>query len=106
MKLWVDDLRPAPNGYIWAKNVNEVKIHCIQYLDPTKNLCIEEFNLDHDSGEYNYLGGDYIEILKFLEEKQYLNNWKINSVFHIHSQNVVGIQNMRAIIQRNHWREV
>ena len=106
MRLWIDDLRPAPEGYTWAKNVNEVKIYCIQHLDPNKNLHIEEFNLDHDSGEYNYLGGDYIEILKFLEEKQYLNNWKINSIFHIHSQNVVGVQNMRAIIQRNHWKEV
>lgn len=106
MRLWIDDLRLAPEGYTWAKNVDEVKIHCIQHLDPNKNLHIKEFNLDHDSGEYNYLGGDYIEILKFLEEKQYLNNWKINSAFHIHSQNVVGIQNMRAIIQRNKWKEV
>lgn len=106
MKLWIDDLRPAPEGYTWAKSVEEVKIHCTQYLDPNKNLHIEEFNLDHDSGNYYYLGGDYIEILKFLEEKQYFENWKINSVFHIHSQNPVGVQNMRAIIQKNNWKEI
>lgn len=23
MKLWVDDLRPAPEGYIWVKSVIE-----------------------------------------------------------------------------------
>lgn len=25
MKLWVDDLRPAPNGYIWVKSVEAAK---------------------------------------------------------------------------------
>ena len=23
MKIWVDDIRPAPRGYLWAKSVNE-----------------------------------------------------------------------------------
>ena len=23
MKIWVDDVRPAPIGYIWVKSVNE-----------------------------------------------------------------------------------
>ena len=23
MKLWIDDTRPAPIGYIWVKSVNE-----------------------------------------------------------------------------------
>ena len=25
MKLWIDDIRPAPAGYFWAKSVNEAK---------------------------------------------------------------------------------
>ena len=25
MKLWVDDVRPAPDGYKWCKSVNEAK---------------------------------------------------------------------------------
>ena len=25
MKLWIDDVRPAPEGYIWCKSVNEAK---------------------------------------------------------------------------------
>lgn len=25
MKLWVDDVRSAPAGYLWAKSVNDVK---------------------------------------------------------------------------------
>ena len=32
---------------------------------------------------------------------------EINDIpIHIHSMNVVGVQNMRAIIQRNGWKEV
>ena len=52
------------------------------------------------------MGGDYIELLKWFEEKQYCENWHINGVFKIHSQNAVGIANMRAIIEHNKWRMV
>ena len=105
MKLWVDDVRPAPEGYIWVKSVNEAKIYCSQHLF-ANTLNISEISLDHDSGNYYYSGKDYIELLKWLEEKQYLYNWKIPTKFHIHSMNVVGVQNMRAIIERNGWKEI
>ena len=26
MKLWIDDLRPAPEGYKWVKSVGEAKM--------------------------------------------------------------------------------
>ncbi len=109
MKLWIDDIRPAPEGYIWVKSVHEAKIHIMQHLAPNKVISgIEEINLDHDAGEYAYLEGDYIELLKWLEEKEYggagWNPYKI--YFHIHSQNPVGIQNMRVIIKSNGWKEI
>ena len=25
MKLWIDDVRPAPEGYVWCKSVEEAK---------------------------------------------------------------------------------
>ena len=25
MKLWIDDVRPAPNMYVWLKSVDEAK---------------------------------------------------------------------------------
>lgn len=25
MKIWLDDLRPAPEGFIWCRSVNEAK---------------------------------------------------------------------------------
>ena len=99
MKIWIDDCRPAPEGYKWVKTVNEAKIWCCQHIDPHKILHIEEFNLDHDAG-------DYIELLNWLETKQNCYNWIINSTFKIHSMNPVGVQNMRTIIQHNGWKEI
>lgn len=97
MKLWIDDVRPAPEGYIWFKTVNEVKewIGSIEYT-----YGIELISIDHDAGEYAYDGGDYIKILDWLEETG--RNYPI----HLHSMNPVGVQNMRAIIQHNGWTEV
>lgn len=128
MKLWIDDVRPAPEGYVWCKSVNEAK-HMIGSVDPiyfnenavclggiiyrnsndeivcdysqTMHLTgIELIDIDHDAGEYASDGGDYIRLLDWLEETG--RNYPIR----IHSANPVGIANMRRIIQRNGWKEV
>jgi hypothetical protein len=105
MKLWIDDVRPAPEGYIWLKTVNDT-IRYIEiygdYLDFDNNLvdCIEIIDIDHDAGNYASYGGDYIKLLDWLEETG--RNYPI----HIHSMNPVGIANMKAIIERNGWKEV
>ena len=99
LKIWVDDVRPAPEGYIWLKSVNEVK----KYLaDPhiLYNYEISLIDLDHDAGDYAKDGGDYIKILDYLEMVGYNGNLRI------HSMNPVGVQNMRNIIQKNGWREI
>lgn len=126
MKLWIDDVRPAPEGYVWCKSVNETKEMLIEreelikdleqksarlningYHTSANNLCkgiayntIELIDMDHDAGDYVSDGGDYIKLLDWLEETG--RNYPI----HIHSQNPVGIENMRRIIKRNGWREV
>ena len=61
---------------------------------------IELIDLDHDAGQYEQYGGDYIRILDWLEETG--RNYPIR----IHSMNPVGVDNMRRIIQRNGWTEV
>ena len=99
LKIWVDDVRPAPEGYIWLKSVNEVK----KYLaDPhiLSSYEISLIDLDHDAGDYAKDGGDYIRILDYLEMVGY------NGDLRIHSMNPVGVQNMRNIIQKNGWREI
>ena len=57
-------------------------------------------DIDHDAGDFAYDGGDYINLLNWLEETG--RNYPIR----IHSMNPVGVQNMRRIIKRNGWTEV
>lgn len=98
MKIWVDDVRPAPEGYHWVKTVNGAIIQ-IESLE-NRNENIDLIDVDHDAGGYSIWGGDYIKLLDWLEETG--RNYPIR----IHSMNPVGRENMRAIIRRNGWTEV
>ena len=107
MKLWIDDVRPCPNPKEWrtAKSVNEAKRIILRNETIVQDSGIQDFaitviDIDHDAGQYAYDGGDYIKLLDWLEETG--RNYPI----HIHSMNVVGVANMRAIIQKNGWKEV
>lgn len=126
MKLWIDDVRPAPEGkdWDWITSVGEA-IQAIQHYEKMipiykqwielekkfgentshweeliKRDTIELIDLDHDAGDEAYYGGDYIKILDWLEETG--RNYPIR----IHSMNPVGRENMRSIIRRNGWTEV
>lgn len=61
---------------------------------------IELIDVDHDLGDYAADGGDGVKLLNWLEETG--RNYPIR----IHSQNSVGVQNMRRIIERNGWKEI
>lgn len=98
MKLWIDDVRPAPEGYIWCTTVDFAK-KMIQWGEIFYGES-EILDLDHDAGIYAQHGGDYIKLLDWLEETG--RNYPIR----IHSMNPVGVANMRAIIQRNGWKEI
>lgn len=99
-------MRLAPEGYVWCKSVNEAKdiINISERRADTKDLNIiwkiELIDIDHDAGVYAIMGGDYIKLLDWLEETG--RNYPIR----IHSQNPVGVANMRRIIERNGWKEV
>ena len=126
MKLWIDDLRPAPEGYIWCKSVNQARACIIKHEDiacehyslatkkmlngketeffeqldlGSKHLC-ELLDIDHDLGDYAADGGDGVKLLDWLEETG--RNYSIR----IHSMNTVGVENMRRIIERNGWKEI
>ena len=127
MKLWIDDARPAPEGYVWCKSVNQAKdfiMHQEQIRDEAFAIAqsnlnkrhdliayrgalriagrrdIELIDIDHDAGDFACDGGDYIRLLDWLEETS--RNYPIR----IHSMNTVGVENMRRIIQRNGWKEI
>ena len=98
MKLWIDDVRPAPEGYIWIKSVNAAKRYIV--MASPYGVADIELDIDHDAGDYASDGGDYIRLLDWLEETG--RNYPIR----IHSMNPVGVANMRAIIERNGWKEI
>lgn len=98
MKIWVDDVRPAPPGYIGIKTVYAAKAVIVR--SERRKETIELIDIDCDAGDYIKYGGDYIRILEWLEKTG--RNYPIR----IHSMNPVGVANMRRIIERNGWREV
>ena len=102
MKIWVDDIRSIPKNnmgnWIWCKSTKSA-IDCILRCE-SSGISIDLIDLDHDAGDFEPKGGDYIKILDWLEETN--RNYPIR----IHSANPVGIQNMRRIITKNNWVEI
>lgn len=105
MKLWIDDIRPAPEGYMWIKTVWDANFICALSVHGGI-LEIEEIDLDHDAGDFQKFGGDYIEFLKWLEELQFVWGVFIPTKFHIHSGNPVGCDRMWQIIKHCGWKEI
>ena len=95
MKLWIDDIRPAPDGFIWCKSVNQAKaaITAYEHQYSCDNILID---LDNDAD-------NYFRILDWLKEKNIVDT---GYFFKIHSKNPVGIMKMEDIIRHNGWRLV
>ena len=105
MYLWVDDQREPPktgNNWLWARSVSEAK-NAIMFYERQRQVDFIHIDLDHDAGDYTCDGGDYIEVLKWLECEQLPDT---GYTFHLHTMNPVGRDNMRAIINSNGWREI
>ena len=94
LNIWLDDIRPAPGGYVWVKSVNQAK----RVIIAAEILCEEifELNLDHDLGDYACDGGDAICLVRWLAETERYYFIKL------HTMNPVGRENMQAIIDR-YW---
>lgn len=93
MKIWLDDIRPAPNGWFWAKSCDEA---WPKLFDP--DILVTEVSLDHDLGENLPTGYDFVNVI---EEMIGLEIWPKGlaiPVFHIHSANPVGRKNMERAI--------
>ena len=100
MKLWIDDVREPPDyDYYWFKTVKDAK-SIIKLCEDGWFSAVTLIDIDHDAGDYANEGGDYIKLLDWLEATG--RNYPIR----IHSMNPVGVANMRAIIERNGWKEM
>lgn len=95
MKIWLDDVRPVPQGFVLAKSVNQAKSLILNAEQ--KGESIELIDCDHDLGDYFNDGGDGIKLLDWLCERQ---------TFYpiaLHTANPVGKENMERVIKR-FWR--
>ena len=109
MKLWIDDVRPAPDDSWKVVKYIDIALRFIGGCQLNNEEL--EISLDHDAGEFALKGKDYIDILDTLEvccnEFEFWQNWvKEKVIFHLHSANPVGVENMRRIIRKNGWKEV
>lgn len=95
MKLWLDDVRVAPTGYVHAKSVNQAIALIEEY--EKKGEQVQLVDLDHDLGDYAVDGGDGIKFLDYLVE-----NGKFYPV-KLHTMNPVGRDNMQRVIDR-YWK--
>jgi hypothetical protein len=103
MKLWLDDVRPAPEGYVWCRSVNEAKAE-IKHIEGSiyigENEVIDLIDLDYDSGDYEADGGPYIKLMDWLVE----TNRMYPLTFH--SQNSVGLAAMKRMYRRYWLKEI
>ena len=111
-------MRPAPEGYVWVKTVESAiyeiirynrefdfnwKQYILGYVDKEtfERHCqiwsVEIISCDNDLGEYEAEG---YKLLDWLEATG--RSYPIR----IHSANPVARERMRAIIERNGWKEV
>ena len=96
--LYVDDVR-SPQFDLYNYKVARSTNQAIKMIEEAESVGepFSAIDIDHDAGEYASDGGDYIKVLEWLEEtgREY--------VILIHSLNVVGVENMLRICQRNNW---
>ena len=95
MKIWVDDIRNCPKDYdYWCKSTNDT----IKLLDDFRkqglDVSIEILDLDHDAGDYEKYGGDYIKVIDWMVE----NNF--SCPVRLHTGNPVGRKNMLLTMDR------
>ena len=94
VKIWLDDERDAPSGYVHCYSVNET-INKIKFYEKY-SVAILELNLDHDLGDYAKDGGDGINLIDWLCMRETF--YKIV----LHTANPVGRANMQRAIDR-YW---
>lgn len=89
MKLWLDDIRIPPDGWIWIQNVGGM----IEYFEKDADA-ISEISLDHDLGENTETGYDFLVWM----ERQVAEGNFIPPFISVHSANPVGVKRMEMAI--------
>ena len=94
MKLYLDDLRPTPEGWERVYSVNEA-IDFVEYRGLPNEL-----SLDHDLGDYADEGGDAIKFVDWL-----CLTGRFPPVVMFHTSNPVGRDNMKRALIRHGYQD-
>ena len=99
VKIWLDDIRPAPEGYYHCHSVGEAKRDILKCEE--NGRMIDVIDCDHDLGDFEKDGGDGICLLDWLAERKRFYQ------IALHSMNPVGRANMDRLLERfwDKWDE-
>ena len=103
VKIWLDDIRPAPEGYYHCHSVNEAKAAIRRCELNGVRSYIAEINCDHDLGDFAKDGGDGICLIDWLREREAYYYEIV-----IHTMNPVGRKNMQKALDRykeEEWKD-
>jgi len=89
-KLWLDDERLAPDGWITSKTAG----HAVMLLS---SGTFSEVSLDHDLGDDSVYGTGY-DVACWLEEKAYTDPTFIVPIVHVHTQNASARKKMMLAV--------
>lgn len=96
MKLWLDDIRPAPEGWEWVLTADDA-------IDAMRTGTVTHASLDNDLGEDQQEGR---RVVYFMAENDL---WPSEGI-DIHSANTVAVEYMRGMVERyaplsiyEHW---
>lgn len=96
VKIWIDDVREAPTGYVHCHSVNEAVKKIVEC--EKNNVVIDVIDCDHDLGDYAPDGGDGIKLIDWLAER------KTYYPIELHTMNPVGRENMQREVER-YWNK-
>jgi hypothetical protein len=118
VKLWLDDIRPAPNGWTWCQSVSEA-IVTIGIMVIEGGQPFEAASLDHDLGlnatlyqeaaDKGLSADDCIMAAENPRGSEFLDWMVENDIWPstrptVHSANAYAAQQMRKTIDR-YWRK-
>lgn len=94
MKIWLDDVREAPEGWLWIKNCTELT--AVLGFSDQLGTPIDEISLDHDLGPEEKNGTGVIALTQ-LERFFTFVNLPLPTI-HIHTMNPVARVRMQQLL--------
>lgn len=89
MKLWLDDVRPAPEGWTAVQNAADA-------IAVLRSGCVELVSLDHDLGPTE--AGTGYDVAAWIEE-QAASCALPRVMWRVHSANPVGVRRMEVALR-------